>query len=107
MFLLFSRSQPEDSPEMREITRQLRRALDNVEDLNKKNKQLKDEAISLRLVGIFMKATWRVAYDLCQVKIIVSSFVAKQTGGRNWKSWYYKIPSSTLGSFFIAKCFWV
>ena len=57
MFTFFYRSQPGDSPEMQELSRQLRRALDNNENLNKKNKQLKDEAASLRSVYLIYNVT--------------------------------------------------
>ena len=57
MFTFFYRSQPGDSPEMQELSRQLRRALDNNENLSKKNKQLKDEAASLRSVYLIYNVT--------------------------------------------------
>ena len=57
MFTFFYRSQPGDSPEMQALSRQLRRALDNNENLSKKNKQLKDEAASLRSVYLIYNVT--------------------------------------------------
>lgn len=48
MVFLYRRSDSGESMETQELSRQLRRALDNLESLNKKNRQLQKEADSLR-----------------------------------------------------------